>query len=1256
MKQTLLFLWMTISLSLTALSQDMGYKEMMKNNKTNFYDVISEANRFFQTHDKNRKGSGYKPFMRWVYNNEYKYYPSGERDKTDPLFVLHAYKEFLQNTPQNRELRTDNSWVEIGPRNIDNITNSYSTGLGRIEDVYADSNNPSLMYVASRSGGLWKTIDGGQTWTVLTDGLFSTGVNTFGVNPNNTDEILINLEGGVNGYSYGIYRSTDGGNTWVISQFTPDNVGFGGLGDDFRVHKIFYHPLVSNLVFLGTNRGIYRSDDNLQTWTRIHSGVFDDSNYTEITDIAFHPTNADVIYLIDNISGSRDKIYISTDQGLTFSASATISDGDANSNTEWGYLATSAAAPNNVYFASSSGVWKSTDMGSNFTFLTNPSQSCAGFEVSDDDNTKMIYGYLDIMASDDEGVSWTQVTHWSLGNVNGTGTYIEKLGNSTDYVHADLHPAKYINGSFYIGTDGFFCKSSDDGNNWQILSQGVGTRENYKLGISQSNNNVVILGSQDNGTTSHGDNGWVEVYGADGMDGIVQALNDQWMVGSTQYGNRQITNNGGVTLTSINPSGTDAYWAAPILYDPNDQMTLYDFRETIWKSTDFGSTWIELGDPFTGSGYYNTIMEADIAQNNSGIMVVSKFEYLMKSTDGGNTFTDIKGTLPNGSIRSVKFAPHDDNLLFVTYAGYQNDGEKVFMSDDGGTTWQNITYNLGDIPVHAVVIDNTPEHNIFVGTEIGVFRKTLSETTWAAFNNGLPQVPVRDLEINFGANELKAASWGRGLWTVKIPGRDSFPDIVKTSITSPPTLNSPKQTILQYVTSEIEYAGTLNTVQVKYSINTTDFDQTINMSNSTGNIWVSDSPLPDGNIGDKVFFKVVATGSNADTSETYKFMYTLHDFAYCDASGNGDYDLHITNVTITDANNQEVLNNSSANDMYHSYETPIVNLGICDTYTITVTGSSTWDENDYAAWIDYNRDAEFTIDERVLFTPNALGTGTAQFTVPNDAFDNLATKLRVRMAYWGDDPTDCGTFMGEVEDYVIQIQPDTTAPIPDVANLPDINSECEVTSLTTPTATDNCSGSITATSNVTLPITAQGTTVVTWSYEDDNGNDSTQLQNIIITPIDNTVVQNGNTLTANATGSYTYQWGDCSSGFVAITGETEQSFSPTEDGFYAVEINNGTCSVTSDCVQMTILSLNDAEQMEGIKIYPNSSTGRFDIEFDEKPERADLLIYDIHGKLLLSNTLSQTKNNIDIQSFAKGVYLLKIKADDKSFNLKIIKE
>ena len=143
---------------------------------------------------------------------------------------------------------------------------------------------------------------------------------------------------------------------------------------------------------------------------------------------------------------------------------------------------------------------------------------------------------LTLEASTDGGQSFNQVTYWSLGNTNGSGSgHQTSFNTSTDYVHADMRNAKCVNGVFYVATDGFLSKSSDAGATWQILSTEVGIRENYSLGLSQSNHYRTICGSQDNGTSIKMQDGWVEFYGADGMEGIIHPLNDDWMLGSIQY-------------------------------------------------------------------------------------------------------------------------------------------------------------------------------------------------------------------------------------------------------------------------------------------------------------------------------------------------------------------------------------------------------------------------------------------------------------------------------------------------------------------------------------------------------------------------------------------------------------------------------------------------------------------------------------------------------------------------------------------------
>jgi photosystem II stability/assembly factor-like uncharacterized protein len=1233
------------------------WKAMMYDNRYNFYEVVKEAENYFKTHDKNAKGSGYKEFMRWVYANEYKYYPSGDRSHEDPLLLKHAYENFLASSNAARPFNSSSVWEELGPRDIDSITGHYSIGLGRVIDVKTVTQD--TIFLSSEAGGLWKSTDGGQTWSPKSDGLIASGADAIAFSPFNHNKMYMDVQNPSNNYSYGIYRSDDGGETWYESNFNPTNVGFGGLGDDFKIFFIEPHPTIDSVIIIGTNRGVYISEDDLQTWTRVYT-IFDSPHYAEITTIAFHPTDPNTFYIMDNEwwNADRSKIYITHDLGQTWTTSAQIVDNNNNPNNALGRLDVSPQCPDCVFLATGEGLWKSTDRGHNFTYVANPNMSFVGFAVNKSDMNNMIYGYVDIMVTQDEGQTWQQSTHWSLDDCNGTGnTYLEKLHTATDYVHADLHPAKYENGHFYIGTDGFMCKSPD-GINWEIISYGTGIRENYRLGVGQNNMDAVIVGSQDNGNSFHTDHGWVEITGGDGMEGIVHPLNEKAFIGSYQYGSRFRTFDEDVTRVSVTPPvGDNAYWTAPLAYDPNDQMTIYDFRLGVWKSTDFGTTWTQLSSNLFGTGYWDAIYVAEIARNDSRIMYVSNRGSLKKSVDGGVNFTDISG-LPDLHIRDIAIDPQDDNTVLVVYGDYNHPADKIYMSTDGGNSWQNITYNLNNIPAHSVVVDNTPEHRIYVGTELGVFYKSFNDTAWQVLGTGLPKVSVFEMEIHEASNYLYITSWGRGLWRIKLPGRENYPEIQKVSITSPPTPERPKEGVLQYVTSVINYNGTLSSVEVKYSVNNRNLDQTISMS-ASGNQWVSDTHLPDVTAGDKVYFKITATGSNNDTTESFIYMYEVKPFEYCGASGglSGGAQLEFTEVKIFDENNQLVLDNTTGYADYTFFNNNVINLEAGKTYTIQLSGSPAWHENDYAGWIDYNHDGEFTGDEKIIYEVDADGTASAQFTVPVDKVFNTNLRMRLRLANYGTQPSPCGeNIFGEVEDYLVKIV-DTTPPVPDIPNLPDIVSECEITSLTPPTATDLVAGTVQGTPDVTLPINTPGTTVVTWTYDDGNGNTSSQTQNVIYTPIDSTVTRAGDTLTANASGSnYTYQWGDCSNNtFVPIAGETGRSFVPAQNGSYAVEISNGECSVVSECIDFTLLKITGTNLPEGIKIYPNPSGGIFTVEINHPENGTYLKLTGISGKTLFVIPLHSGKNIIDIRKFSKGIYMLQLLQNGRISNFKIIK-
>lgn len=865
----------TISIIIIALfisesvSAQKKYKEMMQNPSYNFYEVCKEADKHFAENGKG-KGSGYKGYQRWRNENESKFAPTGDRSNVDPRFVAKAYKKFLA-TQSNTESSTrgihSSGWKDLGPYTLDSITGHYSAGLGRIVTSFIDKSNPQIMYVGSRSGGFWKSTNGGTSWIGgSTDTLVASGVGTISASPTNSDSILIGVQNGGNNYSHGIYRSIDGGNSWKLSNFNPTSVGLGGLGSYFIVYKIAYHPRIPNLIYVGTTAGLYRSTDNLATWTKVISSG-------NIKQIDFHPTDNNIMYVTNtNSSANRNKVFYSLNNGLTFTGSNTI----AGNNGSTGYLSISPDCSDCVFFASTSGIFTSKNKGVDFTFMSNPPESCLGFAVNDQDTSKMVYGYVDIVTTDDGGRTSSQVTWWSLGNSNhGAGNFDTRLNTGGKYIHADLHPAKCVNGVYYVGTDGLFAKSSDNGANWTIISDGLGIRENYSLGASQSNHFRSISGSQDNGTSIKHKDTWIEFYGADGMEGIIHPLNDDYMMGSVQYGTRRKTTDGGLTQSSAHPSGQNGSgngaWEAPLAYNPNDQMQVFNFAKDVYVSDQFGGNWQYRGDPFG-----TTISEAAIAENNSDIIVVSRGASIRKSIDAGVTFSNIfRPPLPTSTITDIAFDPKDDETFIITFNRYQNDGNKVFITRDGGATWANITYNLGDMPIRGAVIDHTNNSNIYLAAEIGVFTMPLSDSNWSLYNAGLPNSTIKELEVVNGSNTLRAAIWGRGLWEYHLVGRENYPAITQTWINDKPTMDVPKEGWLEHISARVSYNGTLSSVFAKWSTGTPIFNNFMGMSNTVDSTYSSLSPIPVYPVGTKIFFKVFAVGDNGDTTETYKFQYTV---------------------------------------------------------------------------------------------------------------------------------------------------------------------------------------------------------------------------------------------------------------------------------------------------------------------------------------------------------------------------------------------
>jgi hypothetical protein len=223
-----------------------------------------------------------------------------------------------------------------------------------------------------------------------------------------------------------------------------------------------------------------------------------------------------------------------------------------------------------------------------------------------------------------------------------------------------------------------------------------------------------------------------------------------------------------------------------------------------------------------------------------------------------------------------------------------------------------------------------------------------------------------------------------------------------------------------------------------------------------------------------------------------------------------------------------------------------------------------------------------------------------------------------------------------VQEQMVIIE-DTTAPMPELASLPSINAVCEVNELISPSATDNCAITVSVSNNAVLPITAIGSTTVIWTYNDGHGNSTTQNQEIIIEAIDASVTVQDNVLTANAD-DLIYQWVDCNNGNEPIDGATSQSFTPTISGNYAVIVSQNGCEETSDCVDVTIISVDEITTNE-IVIFPNPSSGIFQIQTLERI--MNIRVYDALGREIDVEYLAGS-NEVNCGKVASGSYFVEL--------------
>ncbi len=745
-RKALIAFLLAISFLPAGAQDDRTWQEKMEDPQISFYDVQETFREAWEGRAL-EKGKGWRQFKRWEWFMEPRIGAQGQRFAPDAVM-----REILEKPALfSKSNQLPGDWTYIGNTTVP----SGGGGAGRVNAVRSQGSSTSILYACAPGGGLWKTTNSGVSWTLMnTDFLASIGISDIAIDPTNPNILYIATGDGNAGdtYALGVLKSTDGGATW-------NPTGLSWSVQQTRVtSRILIHPTNSNILLVATSNGLWRTTDAGGSWASVQSGNF--------KDIVFKPGDPNTVYAAGN------QFFRSTNNGASWTQ---VTSGLPTSNVTRMGIGVSPAEPDYVYILAGRsdnsgflGFYRSVNGGTSFTTqATTPNimgWSSAGSDTGgqawydlsiavDPVNADIVYtGGVNIWKTTNGGTSWTCNAHW-YGDAG------------LPYVHADIHALFFIPGTttMLVGCDGGVFRTTNGGTSYSDISTNLEIAQQYRVGLSAISGELLLTGWQDNGTNRRNGASHARVIGGDGMECIIDPTNNNIMYGALYYGEILKSTNGGNSFPNAiagsgGTAGTvdeDGAWVTPYSLGTNPQH-IFIGKTRVYKSTNGGSSFTAMGAFGTG-----TIRAMAVAPSNNDIIYAAKGSSLFRTTDG-NTFTALSG-LPALNITYIAVHHTDPNKLWVTLSGFSA-GEKVYESTNGGSTWTNISGTLPNIPANCIVYTNASNDALYAGTDAGVFYRDDDLGNWVGYNSNLPNVVIDELEIHYGTSTITAATYGRGTW------------------------------------------------------------------------------------------------------------------------------------------------------------------------------------------------------------------------------------------------------------------------------------------------------------------------------------------------------------------------------------------------------------------------------------------------------------------------------------------------------------
>lgn len=681
---------------------------------------------------------------------------------------------------------------------------------GRISDFAMNPNNTSEYYVATASGGVWKTNNFGTTYSPIFDSQGSYSIGCVTLAPTNPNIVWVGTGENNNqrsvAYGDGVYRSLDAGKSWKNM----------GLKESEHIGKIIVHPDNPDVVYVaaigplwrkGGDRGVYKTTDGGENWNL----VLEIDEHTGVTDIVMDPRDPQVIYAAAFQRARHVFTYLGGGPGSTIYK--TTDGGEKWEKANKGLpsvdlgrigLAISPADPEIIYAIveaaqGKSGFYRSTNRGASWHKRGSYVTSGNYYQeiIADPVNPDVVYG----------------MDTWMKVSKDGGKTF-KNVGEDTKHVDNHCMWIDHDNTDHWIvGCDGGIYETWDAAKTWDFKGN-LPVTQFYKVAVDNDEPFYNIYGgTQDNfslggpsrTTTSHGirNEDWFITHGGDGFESQIDPNNPNIVYAQSQYGVLVRYDKLSGEELGIQPKerkGENGYrwnWDAPLAVSHHVPGRLYFAANKVFRSDDFGNSWEVLGEDLTrqlnrnelkimdrvwsldavaknrSTSPYGTIVALSESPINKNLIVIGTDDGLIQIThDGGVSWEKIdgiKGVPERTYVNAVYCSKHDENVIYAAFNHHKYGDFKpyLYVSKNKGKSWEGIQSNLPERgSVYAFEEDHVDPNLIFCGTEFGVFFSPNAGNRWKQIKSGVPTIAVRDLAIQQRENDLVLGTFGRGFYVL----------------------------------------------------------------------------------------------------------------------------------------------------------------------------------------------------------------------------------------------------------------------------------------------------------------------------------------------------------------------------------------------------------------------------------------------------------------------------------------------------------